>query len=208
MLLSTSFLDTMKGLTTFRAFGWTEDATLLNDCLLDTSQRPAYLLSMVQRWLTFVLGMVVAGIALLLVTLSVQLRSNAGFTGASMLSLMSLCSTLADFIKQYTSLETSIGAVGRLKSFSEETVSENLPGENVVPPDTWPDKGRIVIDNVSASYNDTETGGNQAVLALRDLTLTLEPGQKVAICGRTGRYVDLALTKALLQFQRLTLATF
>jgi ATP-binding cassette subfamily C (CFTR/MRP) protein 1 len=46
---STNFLDTMRGVAPFRAFDWTDDAISLNNTLLDTSQRPAYLLSMVQR---------------------------------------------------------------------------------------------------------------------------------------------------------------
>ncbi|KAK5991347.1 ABC transporter FGM5 [Cladobotryum mycophilum] len=181
--LYTNFLDTIKGVATFRAFGWTEDAVSLNNRLLDTSQRPAYLLSMVQRWLAFVLGMVVAVIALLVVTLSTQLRSNTGFTGASMVSLMSFGKTLSSLIQMYTLLETSIGAVNRLKSFSENTESEDKPGEDVVPPTSWPEKGRIEIRGVSASYDASENPEN---LALRDLTLTIEAGQKVAICGRTG----------------------
>lgn len=120
-------------MATFRAFDWTDDAISLNNTLLNTSQRPAYLLSMVQRWLSFVLSMVVAVMILLVVTLSTQLRSNTGFTGASMVSLMSLGKTLANLIQMYTLLETSIGAVGRLKSFSKNTVPEDLPGEDVVP---------------------------------------------------------------------------
>jgi ATP-binding cassette subfamily C (CFTR/MRP) protein 1 len=142
---STNFLDTIKGVATSRAFDWTEDAISLNNTLLYNSQRPAYLLSMVQRWLAFVLGIVVAVIALLIVTLSTQLRSNTGFAGASMVSLISFGKTSANLIQMYTLLETSIGAVGRLKSFSENTSPEDLPGEDVVPAASWPEKGRIEI---------------------------------------------------------------
>lgn len=107
---------------------------------------------MVQRWLAFVLGMVVAVMALLVVTLSTQLRPTAGFTGASMVSIMTFGKVLANLVQMYTSLETSIGAVNRLKSFSDDTVAEDLPGETVVPPASWPEKGRIEIRDVSATY--------------------------------------------------------
>jgi ATP-binding cassette subfamily C (CFTR/MRP) protein 1 len=137
---------------TYRAFDWSEDAISLNNTILDTSQRPAYLLSMVQRWLSFVLGMVVAVMAVLVVTLSTQLRSNTGFTGASMVSLMSFGKTLASLIQMYTLLETSIGAVRRLKAFSENTAPEDLPGEDIVPPISWPERGRIEMQGVTASY--------------------------------------------------------
>ncbi|OHW98365.1 ABC transporter [Colletotrichum incanum] len=175
--LYTNFIDTIRGVTTFRAFGWTDDAMRLNSSLVNTSQKPEYLLSMVQRWLSFVLGIVVAMIAVLVVTLSTQLRSNAGFAGASMVSIMSFGRTLANLVEKYTLLETSIGAVARLKSFSEDTPREALPGEGVIPPASWPEKALVEIKGVSASYTH---------LALQNLTLTIEPGQKVAFCGRTG----------------------
>lgn len=91
-------------------------------------------------------------IALFVVTLSTQLRSNAGFAGASMVSLMSFGKTLANVVQMYTLLETSIGAVGRLKSFSENTDREDLPGEDVVPPASWPDRASVEIKGISASY--------------------------------------------------------
>ncbi|GKT58044.1 ABC transporter [Colletotrichum tofieldiae] len=150
--LYTNFLDTIRGVATLRAFGWTDDAMRLNSSLVDTSQRPEYLLSMVQRWLSFVLGIVVAMIAVLVVTLSTQLRSNAGFAGASMVSIMSFGRTLANLVEKYTLLETSIGAVARLKSFSENTPRETLAGEVVVPPASWPERALVEIKGVSASY--------------------------------------------------------
>ncbi|KAJ4397176.1 hypothetical protein N0V93_001400 [Gnomoniopsis smithogilvyi] len=209
--LYTNFMDCLKGVTTYRAFGWTDHAISLNNDLLDTSQRPAYLLSMLQRWLAFVLGMVVAVMALLVVALSTQLRPAAGFTGASMVSIMSFGKTLANLVQMYTLLETSIGAVSRLKAFSDSTTAEDLPGENVVPPASWPDKGRIEIRDVSATYGDpgihsshdsessiicglgdialgdlTQNTEHSIDLAVRDLVLTIKPGEKLAICGRTG----------------------
>ncbi|KAF7524216.1 hypothetical protein PCG10_005908 [Penicillium crustosum] len=187
--LYTHFLDTIKGAATLRAFGWIEDSVSVNHALLDTSQRPAYQLSMIQRWLSFVLDMVVAVIALLVVTLTTQLRPSTGFTGASLVSIMTLGKTLATLVQMYTLLETSIGAVSRLKSFSDNTVPEDLPGEDGIPPTAWPVKGRIEVKNMSASYGgaeSTEKSEGSDKLALRDLTFTIEGGQKVAICGRTG----------------------
>ena len=190
---STHFLDTIKGVATLRAFDWTESLISVNNTLLDTSQRPAYLLSMIQRCLAFVLDMVVAVIALLVVTLTTQLRLGTGFTGASLVSIMTLGKTLAHLVQMYTLLETSIGAVSRLKTFSEETLPEDLPGEDTHPSLTWPEKGRIQVKNISASYSSAgyaATLGEFDNLALRELSFTIEAGQKVAICGRTGRLVE------------------
>ncbi|KAJ5096778.1 hypothetical protein N7456_007499, partial [Penicillium angulare] len=187
--LYTHFLDTIKGTATLRAFDWTEESVLLNNELLNSSQRPAYLLDMIQRWLSFVLDMLVAVIALLVVTLVTQLHSSVGLTGASLVSIMTFGKTLSNLVRMYTQLETSIGAVSRIKTFSDKTPSEDLLGEDQQPSASWPEKGKITVKHMSASYSEaelTEKLENSECLALRDLSFTIEAGQKVAICGRTG----------------------
>ncbi|KUJ11330.1 ABC transporter [Mollisia scopiformis] len=196
--LYTHFLDTIRGVATFRAFGWVQEGIDLNNRLLDNSQRPTYLLAMVQRWLGFALQVVVAVLAVAIVTLATQLRSSTGLTGASLVTLMTFGDILAYIIRWYTQIETSIGAVSRLKNFSRKVKSESLEGEDVVPPREWPLKGGIEIRGVSASYSDakaledpsTSAGDSNSVsssnLALKDLNITIKPGEKVAICGRSG----------------------
>lgn len=181
------FLDTVRGLATIRAFAWTEQNVQHNHILLTNSQRPAYLLAMIQNWLSLTLDLMVAAIALVVISLATQTRSNAGFTGASLVTLMTLGQTVTRLIRFYTQLETSIGAVARIKSFSESTPPEDSEGESVVPPESWPPSGNIKISDVSASYSpDTDDDHH---LALRNLTLSISAGTKVAICGRSGRSV-------------------
>lgn len=142
----------MKGLATFRAFGWVEDSIAKNNRLLDNSQRPAYLLAMIQRWLTFVLNCVVMMLAVVIVAMGTQLSSNTGLTGASLVTLMNFGDSLAYLIRNYTQLETSLGAINRLKMFSENVKPESQEGEDVAPDESWPQRGEIEIRGVSASY--------------------------------------------------------
>jgi energy-converting hydrogenase Eha subunit F len=58
-------------------------------------------------------------IAAVLTTLAVRLHSNSSFAGASMYSLMSFGEGLSGIVIYYTRLETSIGAIARLKTFNE-----------------------------------------------------------------------------------------
>ena len=150
--LYSHFIDTIKGVASIRAFGWVDDNIGLNNKLLDTSQRPAYLLAMIQRWLGFTLNVIVAVVAVVVVTIATQMRSNTGFTGASLVTIMGFGDTLSEIIRMYTMLETSIGAVSRLKSFSDNTKPESQPGEDESPPESWPMNGSIEIKSVSASY--------------------------------------------------------
>ncbi|KAL7922301.1 multidrug resistance-like protein [Trichoderma austrokoningii] len=179
----TQFMETLSGISTIRAFGWQKQAILKNHQLVDRSQRPFYLLIMVQRWLVLVLDLVTTALALLVVGFAVKLRGSVsvGLAGVSLVQLISMSETLNMLIQFWTSIETSIGAVARIKQFAEETPNESLVGEDQEPPADWPSRGHVVIRDLEASY-----GENGDIKALDGVTLDLKPGEKVGVCGRTG----------------------
>ena len=107
---------------------------------------------MIQQWLTLVLDLVVMVMAAILTTLAVRIHSDSGFTGASFVTLMSLGTSLSDIVIYYTMLETSIGAIARLKTFSDTVKPEEKDGEDVVPLENWPERGMIELNGVYASY--------------------------------------------------------
>lgn len=119
------------------------------------SQRPAYLLAQIQRWLLFVLNTLVLVFAVLAVTFVTQLHGiNTEFAGSGLLTLMQLAAFMATDVQCYAKLETSIGAVSRLKAFTENTASESVgAGDEVEPPSSWPSRGMVEVDRVSASYD-------------------------------------------------------
>lgn len=179
------FLETMDGLSTIRAFGWSDAAIQKNHELVDKSQKPFYLLIMIQRWLVLVLDLTTTALALLVVGFAVYLRDSAsvGLTGAALVQLISMSEVLNILIQFWTSIETSIGAVARIKQFAEQTGEEHLPGEKNEPPPAWPQHGHVVITDLTASY-----GEDTSIRALDGINMEIMPGEKVAICGRTGRY--------------------
>ena len=123
-----------------------------NAGLLDSSQQPAYLLAMVQEWLNLVLDLVVMVLAAVLTTLAVRLHSNSGFAGASLVTLMGFGENLSGIVIYYTRLETSIGAIARLKTFNETVKPEDREDEDILPPESWPQSGAVELKGVSASY--------------------------------------------------------
>lgn len=80
------FLETLDGLSTIRAFGWEQEFNGMNRIRLDESQKPYYLLFCIQRWLALVLDLVVAGVAIMVVALALNLRNytSPGLLGISM----------------------------------------------------------------------------------------------------------------------------
>lgn len=181
---STNFLDTLTGLPTIRAFGWFPYQLARNNALLDDSQRPSYLLAMAQQWLTLTMNVLVAIVAVILVVLATQLGADAGNVGAGLVTLITLGAVLISIVTAYTGLETSLGAISRLKSFGEETELEDRERGGVVPNERWPMRGHLQVRGVEASYDGTDR-------VLKGLTLVVEAGGKIAICGRTGRCVPL-----------------
>jgi ABC-type multidrug transport system fused ATPase/permease subunit len=182
--LYTHFLDTVRGIVTLRASGFMPDDVQKNTRLVRASLRPSYLLHMVQEWLSTVLNVVVMIMAVMMTVLAIKLHSKAGFAGASLYSLLTLGENLSGIVLQWTKLETSLGAIARLKAFGESVIPEDTEEETIVPPEHWPESGLIVVHGISASYESSIEIERR--LALADIRLVINPGEKVAICGRTG----------------------
>ncbi|POS76379.1 canalicular multispecific organic anion transporter 2 [Diaporthe helianthi] len=177
----TSLIETQEGLATIRAFGWVPSYRRRCQSRIDDSKKAIYLLSMAQRWLAFVLDLIVAGLASVLVALATQLRTttDAGALGVGLTSVIGFSTLVSQFISAYAELENSLGAVTRVKDCIENVKSEDT-STGQPPPREWPGHGAVDFCNVTATYNDIEKP------ALSDISFRVSPGQKVVICGRTG----------------------
>jgi len=108
---------------------------------------------MAQRWLLFVLQCIVACLAIGVVALATQTRSDtAGLTGASLVALMTFGDMLNYIIRWWTQLETSIAAVTRLKALEDQVPFEESEDETQPVPPHWPSGGGLELKGVSAAY--------------------------------------------------------
>ena len=180
--LLTHCSETLSGVTTIRAFGWQTSNHRKCVELLDNSQRPFYLMLCIQRWLGLVLDLTTAALAVIVVSMAMTLRNtaSAGSVGVSLLSILTFNTQLSWLITGWTSLETALGAVARCMNFEKSTASEDLPDETAQPPIDWPQKGELKLADLSASYSSD--GEN----VLKSISLSINPGEKVGICGRSG----------------------
>lgn len=152
--LYTHFTETIAGAVTVRAFGRQTAALDEHRRRLDQSQKPYYLMFCIQRWLNVVLDLIVAGMAAVLVSLALLLPSSSsgGAVGLAMVNLIGFSSSLGMLVSQWTNLETSLGAIARIKSFVSDTPREQDDGEEAAVPDGWPSRGEVRLDGVVASY--------------------------------------------------------
>jgi ATP-binding cassette subfamily C (CFTR/MRP) protein 1 len=178
------FISSFTGLTTIRAYLWSNQTYKEHLRRLNISQQPFYALYCVQRWLMMVLELVVAGLCILLLGIAVSLRDtiNPGLLGVALTSVTNFGLTLTQFIQIWTDLETSLGAITRIRQFQADTPQE--PSGLDLPPDVpgdnrkWPADGAISFSGLGAKY------GTHTVLS--NVDLAIKPGEKVAICGRSG----------------------
>ncbi|OTA07898.1 hypothetical protein A9Z42_0088200 [Trichoderma parareesei] len=182
--LFTHFSESIAGASTIRAFGWQSYHQERNYRLIDASQRPVYLQSCIQHWLGFVLEMMTAVLAVLLVSTVFVWKDkfSPGSVGVSLVTVIGFSEVLVRLVRTWTTLEPSIGAVSRVKRFTEETEVEERDEKGAYVPATWPQSGAIEFAGWSASYGTTPSFKP----VLNGITLSIKPGEHVAICGRTG----------------------
>lgn len=108
----------------------------------------------IQRWLGLVLNLLVAGLAVTVISLGVLFRGSTtgGQIGIALNVILVFNPILLTLVATWTRMETSLGAIARLKTLVETTISEDKPGEDSIPVENWPDKGFIEFIDVTASY--------------------------------------------------------
>ncbi|KYN05541.1 Multidrug resistance-associated protein 4 [Cyphomyrmex costatus] len=82
-------------------------------------------------------------------------------------------------IKQSTETMSLMTSVERIFQYTnlpkEETITSNNP-----PPPTWPSQGQLILKNVNMKYHEDDPP------VLKNLNVSIEPGWKVGVVGRTG----------------------
>ena len=150
--------ETLSGVSTIRAFRWQDFFDKKNLSLVDDSQKCAYMLYMIQQWLTLTMDMLASGLVVLLMILIVFTKKSfdPGSSGTAIVTLMSFTQSLARLLKFWSLTESCLGAVSRIKTFTETVPSEasnKMPGSGLTSNDgAWPSRGEIMFDQVVATY--------------------------------------------------------
>lgn len=79
-------------------------------------------------------------------------KLNPALLGIALVNMMNLGLNLKGIILAWSQLETSLGAVTRIKTFEETTPSELLPHEDYTPPEEWPSQGSLEFIDLSVQY--------------------------------------------------------
>lgn len=79
-------------------------------------------------------------------------RFGAGSVGVSLVLVITFSEILTRLVENWTKLESSIGAVKRIKQFKAETESEDITGRVNNAALEWPQMGSLEFTGMSASY--------------------------------------------------------
>ncbi|KAJ0414514.1 P-loop containing nucleoside triphosphate hydrolase protein [Aspergillus carlsbadensis] len=175
------FVETLNGLATIRAFAWEAQATATMHKVLNDSQRPYYLLFCLQAWLVVVLNLITALLAVIIISVTTSLRESIGpgYIGVSLTNILGFSTMIRGLVTAWVGLEISIGAITRIRHFTTVTKREEPRFVPVRADLEWPREGRIEYRGVSGSYGSSEN-------VISDVSFSIQRGQKVAVCGRTG----------------------
>ncbi|XP_045503254.1 probable multidrug resistance-associated protein lethal(2)03659 isoform X2 [Colias croceus] len=173
----------LQGITTIRAFGAQEALIKEFDNHQDLHSSAWYMFIASSRAFGFWLDLVCV-IYIAVVTLSFLVFGNeeyGGNVGLAITQAMGLTGMFQWGMRQSTELENQMTSVERIQEYSSiepEPPLESPP--NKKPPPSWPSAGRVQFRRVRLYYAPGEPP------VLRDLTLEVQPREKVGIVGRTG----------------------
>ncbi|KAF5660313.1 multidrug resistance [Fusarium circinatum] len=172
-------LESLDGLATVRAYGWAAWYLRRGIEVLERSQVPFHFLQSAQVTLNLSVDLFVATLALVVISIAVvQMNTSGGSLGLALFNIVGLGQSVKGVVFFWTSLEITLGAVARIRDFTEDTKSEHE--SDTKPSAEWPSRGEIHFTDVTLTHSTSLPP------TISNLTLDIKPGSKMAICGRTG----------------------
>ncbi|KAF5687004.1 major facilitator family transporter [Fusarium denticulatum] len=172
-------LESLDGLATVRAYGWASWYLRRGIEVLERSQVPFHFLQSAQVTLNLSVDLFVATLALVVISIAVvQMNTSGGSLGLALFNIVGLGQSVKGVVFFWTSLEITLGAVARIRDFTQDTKSEHE--SDTKPSAEWPTRGEIHFTDVTLTHSTSLPP------TISNLTLDIKPGSKMAICGRTG----------------------
>jgi len=179
------FSQTLSGTSTIRAYGVQTDFFNKTKNSFDNMNASYILVQLAGYWLALRLD-IMGGLISMFIGLVAISTLDSGFIPAGWLGLaLSYSIEVTSFLKHgvmmLAQLEADMNSVERILYYTDniEPESPNVNPDGDPEPGTWPSVGEIVFSNASMRYRD-------GPLVLKELSLTVNGGEKIGVCGRTG----------------------
>ncbi|KAK9456107.1 P-loop containing nucleoside triphosphate hydrolase protein [Dipodascopsis uninucleata] len=178
------FQESLSGLSTIRAFRQIDRFNSVNEFHVDYNLKAYFPSLSANRWLAvrleFIGSIIIfasAGLSIFSVSSG---RVRAGFVGLAMSYALQITQSLSWIVRMTVEVEVNTVSVERILEYSKlpSEAPMIIPGRR--PPASWPSAGEITFDHYSTRYREGLD------LVLNDISLKINPREKVGIVGRTG----------------------
>ncbi|KNE67331.1 hypothetical protein AMAG_11802 [Allomyces macrogynus ATCC 38327] len=180
---------TLEGLFSIRAYRAQTRFDALNMTKLDDNHELFLALSLVKSWTALYMDIITSIAIYVTALLMVVCRNDLGTTakerastgGLAMSNALQILVFLQWSIRMIGEVQAQMSSVGVLTYYATQ-VKQEAPAEikETQPAATWPTDGRIKFDDVVLKYHEF------GVAVLKNVSLTIEPKEKIGIVGRTG----------------------
>lgn len=180
------FSESLNGVATIRAYGEQDRFIARFDGAADANSSMFYLQQAANAWLGMRLDVMGSVVVLLAAVLSIALDVGAATAGLSLSYALELTAYLKFGTQMISKLETQFNAVERVVGYRSEKAepphetSPEVERALVAAAPKWPSRGQLEFEDVTLAYRP----GLEPVL--RGVSFTIQGGEKVGICGRTG----------------------
>lgn len=183
--------EVMNGMNTIKAYN-AEGRFLDKNSLFSDKLNEVYIVVFVcQRWISLTLNALASVLVFLVTILAVtgQFKISAASVGLLTTYMMEMASNFAAILNVFTQIENQMNSVERICHYASSLEQESPYMISETTPDpSWPSAGSIEFKNVSFRYREN------LPLILKRLTLHVDGGEKIGICGRTGAGKSSILT--------------
>eukprot|EP00079_Xenopus_tropicalis_P030383 XP_012826370.1 PREDICTED: multidrug resistance-associated protein 1-like [Xenopus tropicalis] len=180
--LYTHFNESLQGVYVIRAFREQERFIQDNNMRLNMNQRFYFCSFVANRWLSVRCDFLSNFIVFTVAIVGVLFRDNItpGLVGLAVVNSLRLTGVLKEAVHVATDMETNSVSVERVKEYCDAEPEAPWTSDNASDPSNWPSKGKIEFQNYGLRYRP------DLDLALKNVTASIQQGEKVGIVGRTG----------------------
>ncbi|KAH9130242.1 hypothetical protein LEN26_008716, partial [Aphanomyces euteiches] len=174
--------EAINGLSTIRAFKMTKQISTKQRVALDNYISFSFAYTCSGPWFQMRSDWAASFVITAVAFIAVFTKNSIGLTAAGLAltyssQLSNTLSRLAVFLTFVENTMTSVERLGHYNSLDGEDTGYDTSTE---VPASWPEKGLIEFQNYSMRYRE------HLDLVLNDITFTVNGGEKIGICGRTG----------------------
>jgi ABC-type multidrug transport system fused ATPase/permease subunit len=176
------FSETLHGASVIRAFG--HQARFFEEAFVrtDNLHRPFYFLWATNRWLGVRTDLASSFIILgcgIGIAFSGDLL-DASIAGFALSFAVNVTDSLMWAVRAHAMVEIDMNSAERVQEYLLIPQEPSHIVEGNRPPSNWPAKGHVHVQSLTVQYSIDQNP------VLKDISFILQPGEKVAVVGRTG----------------------